>query len=114
MLAGLMSRWTSPRVWAWCRASATAATSSADSRNDGRPVSILAARSLPVDELRDDVAEAVVGPAHVVDRDDVRVVELGEDAGLGQVRLDVLGPATRSGLGTLIATGRSSSSSWAR
>ena len=68
----------------------------------------------PLDVLRDDVAEPVVGPAHVVDRDDVRVVEPGEGAGLGQVGLDVPGPATRSGFGTLIATGRSSSSSWAR
>ena len=38
-----------------------------------------------LDELRDHVAEAVVGPAHVVDRHDVRVVELGQGAGLGQV-----------------------------
>ena len=32
----------------------------------------------PLDVLRDDVTEAVVGPADVVDRHDVRVFELGE------------------------------------
>ena len=82
---------------------------------EGRPALPQPLRQVAaLDVLGDDVAEAVVGPAHVVDRDDVRVVELGEGAGLGQVGLDVLGPATRSGLGTLIATGRSRSSSWAR
>ncbi len=44
----------------------------------------------PLDVLGDDVAEAVVGPAHVVDGDDARVVEPGEGAGLGQVGLDIL------------------------
>ena len=33
-----------------------------------------------LDELRDDIAEAVVGSAHVVDRHDVGVFELGEYA----------------------------------
>ena len=68
-----------------------------------------------LDVLRDHVAEAVVGPAHVVDRDDVRVVELGQGAGLGQVSLDVTGARRPApGSGTLIATGRSRSSSCAR
>ena len=67
-----------------------------------------------LDVLRDDVAEAVVGPADVVDRDDVGVVELGEVRASARYASMSSGPATRSGLGTLIATGRSRSSSWAR
>src|SRR5262249_18393887 len=38
-----------------------------------------------VDVLRDDVAGAVVGAADVEDRDDVRVIEVGDGAGFGQV-----------------------------
>ena len=39
--------------------------------------------------LETTIAQAVVGAADVVDRDDVRVVEAGQDAGLGQVGLGV-------------------------
>ncbi len=39
----------------------------------------------------DDVAKATRGVAQVVDRHDVRVVELGEDAPLGKIDLDVRG-----------------------
>ena len=45
----------------------------------------------PLDVSRDHVALALVGPAHVVDRDDVRVVELGEGTGLVEVGLDIRG-----------------------
>ena len=51
-----------------------------------------------VDELGHDEAQAVVGAADVVDGDDVRVVQAGEDAGLGQVRLDVLGACDQTGM----------------
>ena len=101
MLAGLMSRWTRPRVWAWCSASATVATSSADSPK-GHPALTQPLRQVAaLDVLGDDVAEAVVGAADVVDRDDVGVVELGEDLGLGQVGLDVLGAGDPLGVGHL-------------
>ena len=53
----------------------------------------------PLDELGDDVAEAVLGTPHVVDRDDARVVEPGDGAGLGQIRLDVLGAGDPLGVG---------------
>ena len=45
----------------------------------------------PLDELRDDVGEAVLRPAQVIDRDDVRVVEPREVAGFLQVGVHVLG-----------------------
>ena len=41
--------------------------------------------------LRDHEAEAVVGPPDVVDRNDVGMVQSGEDPGLGEVSFDVLG-----------------------
>ena len=44
-----------------------------------------------LDELGDDVAPPVLRGADIEDRDDVRVVQAGQDAGLGQVRLDIFG-----------------------
>ena len=76
-------------------------TSSADSRNDDPALPQPLRQVAALDVLGDDVAEAVVGPAHVVDRDDVRVVEPGEDPGLGQVGLDVLGAGDPLGVGHL-------------
>ena len=96
-----MSRWTRPRVWAWCSASATVATSSADSRERRPALPHPLGQVAALDVLRDDEAEAVVGPADVVDRDDVRVVEPGQGAGLGQVGLDVLGAGDPLGVGHL-------------
>ena len=46
----------------------------------------------PVHVFGHDVTSAVVGPAHVVDRHDVRVGEPGDDPGFVEVRLDVHGP----------------------
>jgi hypothetical protein len=51
-----------------------------------------------LDELRDDVAQAVVGAAGVVNGDNVGVVEGGDDTGLGQVGLDVLGAFDPAGV----------------
>ncbi len=45
-----------------------------------------------VDELRDDVTQAVPCSADIEDRNDVGVVQTGQNAGLGQVRLDVFRP----------------------
>ena len=59
----------------------------------------------PLDVLRHDVTEPVVGPADVIDRDDVRVVEPGECAGLGKVFLDVLRPGHSPGVGHLHGDG---------
>ena len=67
-----------------------------------------------LDEPGDDERQAVLGPADVVNGDDVGVVEAGEDAGLGEVALASPGRDTRSGRRTLTATGRWSWSSWAR
>ncbi len=39
----------------------------------------------PVDVLRDDEARAVGGAAHVIDGNDVRVVEVGDGSRFGQV-----------------------------
>ena len=53
----------------------------------------------PLDVLGDDVAEAVLGAADVVDWDDARVVEMGQSAGLAQVLLDVVGAGDALGAG---------------
>ena len=46
-----------------------------------------------VDVLRDDEAGAVLGAADIVDGHDVRVVEVGDGAGFGQVGFGVFGPS---------------------
>ena len=46
-----------------------------------------------VDELRDDEAGAVLGAADIVDGNDVRVVEVGDGAGFGQIGFGVFGPS---------------------
>ena len=103
-----------PLRWAWCSASATVATSSTASRKDGRASSILCRQVAALDVLRDDVAEAVVGAAHVMDRHDVRVVEVGEDAGFGQVGFGVLGAGDALRVRHLDGHGAVNCSSWAR
>ena len=50
-----------------------------------------------VDVLRDDEAGAVLGAAHVVDGNDVRVIEAGDGAGFGQVGFGVSGPGDEAG-----------------
>ena len=67
------------------------ATSSADSRNDGSSLSHPDRQVAAFDELRDHEAEPVFGAAHVEDRHDVGMVQLGEDPGFDEKRLDVLG-----------------------
>jgi len=44
-----------------------------------------------LDELRHDEAESVFRATHVMDRHDVRMVELGEDSGFNKKRLGILG-----------------------
>src|SRR5262249_16348241 len=51
-----------------------------------------------LDELRDDEAEPVLGAAGVVDGDDVRVVQAGENTGLGQVGFNILGAFDPAGV----------------
>ncbi len=46
----------------------------------------------PLDVLGYHETPPVVGAPHVVNRDDVGMVEIGEDAGFVQVLLDILGP----------------------
>ena len=67
------------------------ATSSAASRKDGRACPDPGRQVAALDELRDDEAQAVLGAAHVEDRHDVGVVQAGQDAGFGEVRLELLG-----------------------
>ena len=64
-----------------------------------------------LDELRDDENLSVFRSSHIMDRNDMWVVEIGEDLSFVQESRDILGARTRSGLGTLIATARSRSSS---
>ena len=87
------------------------ATSSAESRKDGSSLSDPDRQVAAFDELRDDEAEAVVRATHIVDRHDVGMVQPGEDAGFVRYASTSSGWAIRSGFGTLIATGRSRSSS---
>ena len=64
------------------------------------------------DELRDHEAKTIVRATHVVDRHDVGMVQPGEDAGFDSDNASTSsGRVMRSGFGTLIATGRSRSSS---
>jgi hypothetical protein len=83
--------------------SATVATSSADWRTTTGPCPFGSAKS-PLDVLGDDVAEAVLGAANAVDRDDARVVEASQGRGPRRYSSTSSGPETRSGLGTLMAT----------
>ena len=91
MLPGLMSRWTSPCLWAWCNASATVATSSTAFVQ--RQPGLLEPRGEvgAVDVLRDDEAGELLGAADIEDGNDVRVVEVGDGAGFGQVGFGVFG-----------------------
>ena len=81
MFAGLTSRWTMSRAWAWARASATAAAIRAASV-PGRAVVLQPPAEVgAVEEIRDDVNLPPV-QADVVDRHDAGVAQLGEPAGL--------------------------------
>ena len=76
MLAGLMSRWMTPLVWA--EASASGDRDRRVDRTIGTHASLAAedlGEAAPVDVLHDDVVGAG-GLAPVVDADDVRVVEV--------------------------------------
>ena len=66
------------------------------------------------DELGDDEAEAVVRATHVIDRHDVGWSSLARMRASFRYASTSSGCEMRSGFGTLIATGRSRSSSWAR
>ena len=101
MLAGLRSRWTRPRVCGVVQRLG-------DRRHQlgrfperrpslAQPLRQIAARHVP----GDDVAEPVVRSAHVVHGDDVRVVEPGDGACFGQVRLDVGRAGDALGVGDL-------------
>ena len=110
-----MSRCTSPCLWAWCSASATVATSSTASCSDRRDCLSSCGEVGAVDVLRDDEAGELLGAADIIDGHDVRVIEVGDGAGFGQVGFGIFGrerPARRCG--TLIATSRCNCSSWAR
>ena len=81
MFAGLTSRWTMSRAWAWARASATAAAIRAASGQAGRLSLSHSAEVGAVEEIRDDVDLPLV-QADVVDRHDAGVAQPGEPAGL--------------------------------
>ena len=88
------------------------ATSSAESRKDGRACSDPDRQVAAFDELRHDEAEPVFRATHIVDRHDVGMVQLGEDPGFNRETLPhPRSRVIRSGFGTLMATGRSRSSS---
>ena len=81
MFAGLTSRWTMSRAWAWARASATAAAIRAASGQAGRLIPQPPAEVGAVEEIRDDVDLPPV-QADVMDRHDAGVAQLREPAGL--------------------------------
>ena len=66
------------------------------------------------DEFLDEVADAVLGPAGLVERDDAGVLELRGAAGLAEEPLASSAPASRPARRILTATSRSSSVSNAR
>ena len=67
------------------------ATSSAESRKDRSSLSHPDRQVAAFDELRHDEAESVFRATHVIDRHDVGMVQLGEDSGFNEKRLDILG-----------------------
>ena len=67
-----------------------------------------------VDVLRDDEAGELLGAADIVDGNDVRMVQVGDGAGLDQIGFGVFGRETSWACGTLMATSRCNWSSWAR
>ena len=85
------------RWWACCSASATVATSAAGCRA-GRPCADRPARVRPSMNFDTMKQGKSVGAAHVEDGDDVRVVEAGDGAGLGEVGVGVRGLAIRCGV----------------
>ena len=73
---GLMSRWTTPREWAWSSASQRSAPTSATSRSESSPSRLSAPQGLALDQLGDQVGAAVL-LAELVEGDDAGVVEAG-------------------------------------
>ncbi len=60
-----------------------------------------------IDVLRDDEKGAVLGAAHVMNGNDVRVIEVGDGAGFSQIGFGIFEVfATRLACGTLMATSR--------
>jgi hypothetical protein len=51
-----------------------------------------------VDVLEDDETRELVGAAHVIDRDDMRVVEAGDGAGLGPIGFGISRQSHQSGV----------------
>src|SRR5215472_7156695 len=103
MLDGLTSRWMMSRAWAWASASATAAAIRAAS---GQAVLAQPATGVGAVEVVGDDVDPPLVHAHVVDRHDAGVAQLGEPprllqgrfalhlrrAGLGAQHLDGHGP----------------------
>ena len=95
-----MSRWTRPRVWAWCSASATVATSSADSRNAAAPAASAPPGCSPrCTSRRRSRARRRSGPRRRPGR--CWGGRAWRGPGLGQVGLDVPGAGDPLGVGHL-------------
>ena len=74
------------------------ATSSAESRKDRSSLPHPDRQVASFDELRHDEAESVLGATHIEDRHDVGMVQLREDSGFNQKRLDILGSGDSLGV----------------
>ena len=81
MFDGFRSRCRMPRWCAWCTARATVATSRAAAAGSARSPASRSARLGAVDQLHAEVVPAVV-LADLVDRHDLRVVQVGDRLGL--------------------------------
>ena len=80
---GLMSRWTTPREWAWSSASQRSAPISPISRSESSPSWASAGQGRALDQLGDEQRVAVLLP-HLVEGDDAGMVEAGRGLGLAQ------------------------------
>ncbi len=98
MFPGLTSRCTSPLRCAWCSASAMVATIAAVSPKESRSPFMSLTERRALDELRNDEARTLLGTAHVVDRDDARVIEAGDGPGFGQVGVGVFSAGNQAGV----------------
>ena len=113
-LPGLTSRWITPLRWAKVEGVRDiSAYRRRPSAVRERPLADEGGKRLAVDVLHDDEVR-VLALAPVVDRHDVGVGEVGCRLGFPTEPLDEGRVEDSSGKSTLIATGRSSSRSWAR
>ncbi len=101
MLAGLMSRCTSPWVCGVMERLGDDGDEFRRFAESGASLSHSDRQIAAFDELRDHEAEPVFRATHVMNWHDMGMVQLGEDASFVQIRLHILGMGDTSGVRNL-------------